>query len=87
MVFNKSRKSNAHKLGFDTSKTNHSQKHKYIELQYLKWRKLFFIKEENEKENPVQQTQSRKRKQIEDIKDEQDLEYQQHKSKIVKTKK
>ena len=52
-VFNKPRKSNARKLGFETPNVDHGQKYKYIELQYLKRRKLFSIEEEGKgKENP-----------------------------------
>ena len=44
-VLNKSRKSKIHKLGFDTPNVASVQKHKYIELQYLKRRKLFYLKD------------------------------------------
>lgn len=54
-VFNKSKKSKIHKLSFNTPNVTSIQKHKYIELQYLKKRKLFCLKNHS-----LQITQSRK---------------------------
>jgi len=79
-VLNKSRKSKIHKLGFDTPNVASVQKHKYIELQYLKRRKLFYL----EDHSLQQMTQSRKRKEREKEIEEKDFENQQRKSKRMK---